>query len=200
MPNGQTLQFATLPARQPNVGAALLNAHVPAAVIRLSLDPTRLPAGTMDREVTVEWVRKPGRDLPATLHREISWEGLPNLAEDCVTFPLTWNDTDLTELGAIAVMALLVHELEGGVIDRVLPIGSGGDYLITTPGSRAPGQVEVSGVTEDGDSRETRKRVKKKADQVLTHARAGFVSVTAFSHPPAGGVRSFLHFVRRPRK
>lgn len=200
MPNGHILQLASLPVRQPKIGMALLRAHAIAAVIRLSRDPTRCPDATMSRAVAVEWIRKPGNDPASTVQREIGWDGVPDLTNCCATFQLTWNEQDLTELAAIAVVALLIEDLEGGVLERVLPVGSGGDYLVLTRRARKLDQVEISGVREDANGRATRKRLLEKADQVLTHSKVGFASVTAFSHPPGANVRSCLHFVRRRRK
>lgn len=200
MSNAYLLELASLPVRQPNVGAALLRTHAIAAVIRLSIDPTPVPAGTMNREVAIDWVRKPGNVLSAVVHRQIGWEDVPELADGCITYPLTWNDQDLTEMAAIAIMALLIDDLEGGVVQRVLPIGSGGDYLVVTRQAQEPDQVEVSGIWQDTDGRTTRRRLAEKADQVLTHCKCGFASVTAFAHPPDSVVQSCLHFVRRRQK
>ncbi|HYH67257.1 MAG TPA: hypothetical protein VD866_21350, partial [Urbifossiella sp.] len=113
------------------------------------------------------------------------------------SFRVTWNVNDTTEMAAVAVMALLVSHLEGGVVERVLQIGSGGDYYVLTASGKDRDQVEVSGVREDADGAETRRRTRKKADQVLSQVRRGFVSVTAFSHPPGAESRSCLHYVRR---
>jgi hypothetical protein len=106
----------------------------------------------------------------------------------------------LTEQAAVAVMALLVHDLEGGIIQRVLQIGSGGDYLVLTRRARKPDQVEVSGVQEDTDGSAAKRRLGEKTDQVLTHCKVGFASVTTFAHSQPPTAHSYLHFVRRTRK
>ena len=200
MMNGQTLQLADLPTRQPNVGSALLRTHAIAAVIRLSLDPSPSPSGTMSREVKVEWARKTGNEHSTTLIKEIGWDDVPDLVEGLATFPLTWNDHELTEYAAIALMALLIENLEGGILERVLQIGSGGDFLVLTRRARKHDQIEVSGIRKDTDGQETRRRLTKKSSQVLTGCDSGFASVTAFSHPPDAVVHSCLHYVRRRKK
>jgi len=200
MTNGRILQLATLPTRQPRVGRALLKAHAIAAVIRLSIDPTQLSIDAMSREVTVSWTRKPGNVPAATVQREIGWDQIPELAADCVIFQLTWNKRTLTEMAAIAVMAMLVENLEGGVLQSVLQIGSGGDYLVLTRRERKPNQIEVSGIRQDASGSRTRTRVKEKTVQVLKDCKCGFVSLTTFAHPPGTAVQSCLHFVRRQRK
>jgi hypothetical protein len=197
MSNGQLLEFATLPVRQPKVGLALLKAHALAAVIRLSIDPVRPSAGALSRQVDIEWVGKGTRGRATTVRHDIGWSGLQGLAEECESYLLAVNEVDLTEQAAIAVMAILIHELEGGVIERVLQIGSGGDYLVLTTGARQHDQVEVSGVKDDTDGHATRRRLKDKSNQVLSHAARGFASVTTFSHPPGAEVRSCLHYVRK---
>jgi len=200
MSNGQILQLATLPMRQTRVGTALLKAHAIAAVIRLSIDPTQTPVGSLSREVTISWVCKSGKVPAAMVQREIGWDLIPKLADDCTTFPLTWNEYDLTEMAAIAVTAMLVENLEGGVLQSVLPIGSGGDYLVLTRRAKKPDQIEISGIREDDNGSRSRTRVSEKAGQVLTHCKCGFVSVTTFSHPPGATVQSCLHFVRRGKR
>ena len=58
----------------------------------------------------------------------------------------------------------------------------------------------VSGITEDLDGNESRSRLRKKCEQVLTHARVGFASVTTFKRLKAGIVHSYLHFAEKPRR
>jgi hypothetical protein len=200
MPNGHVLELATLPTRQPRVGEALLRAHALAAVIRLRVAPTPLPTGTMSREVTVDWVRKPGNNRARQLQREIGWTGIADIETSCDQYRITFNDHDLTEQAAVAVAALLIHDLQGGVIQRVLQIGSGGDYLVRTRRSKKPDQIEMSGIQEDTDGSEAKKRLRKKSEQVLTQCKAGFVSVTTFARSQPPTVHSYLHFVRRRRK
>jgi hypothetical protein len=185
---------------QPHVGEALLRPHAFAAIIRLRLDPTLLPAGTMSREVTVDWVQKPGKNSPQQLQRELGWDAIADVDGLCVQYRMTFNDHDLTEQAAIAVMALLIHDLQGGVLQRVLQIGSGGDYLVLTRRARKPDQIEVSGVQQDTDGSAAKRRLGEKTDQVLTHCKLGFASVTTFAHSQPSIVHSYLHFVRRKRK
>jgi len=200
MPNGHVLELVSLPVCQPRVGAALLRAHAIAAIIRLRLDPTQLPTGTMSREVTVDWVQKQGNSAPVQVQRGIGWAGIPDADRACSQYRITLNDHDLTEQAAIAVMALLIHDLEGGVLQRVLPIGSGGDYLVVTRGAKKADQVEVSGIRDDATGYQSRTRLNQKTAQVLTKSRAGFASVTTFAHSKGSIVHGYLYFVRRGSK
>jgi hypothetical protein len=97
-------------------------------------------------------------------------------------------------------MALLIHDLEGGVLQEVLQIGSGGDYFVLVKRAKKPIQVEVSGIREDLHGGPSRSRLREKTTQVLTHSKVGYASVTTFSHPAGAIVHSYLHYVRRQRK
>jgi hypothetical protein len=118
----------------------------------------------------------------------------------CEQLPRTKNRNDLTEDAAIALAALLIHDLENGTIETVLQIGSGGDYLVQVPQESSPIQIEISGVIEDESGRDSRSRLSQKSEQVLTRARVGFVSVTTFSLSPQKIVHSYLHFTKARRK
>jgi hypothetical protein len=95
---------------------------------------------------------------------------------------------------------LLIHDLEEGVLQTVLPIGSGGDYLVRVSGKASFIQLEASGVRVDETGSASASRLQQRTEQVLTHARTGFVSVTTFSHGPGAVVHSYQHFVRRGRQ
>src|SRR5581483_7928324 len=106
---------------------ALLKLCGAQVVLRLGIDPSRQPPGTVQRDVTVD------RSSQATGHEEvrgtlpIGWSGLPDFSEDyCAQVSRALNANDITEKAAIGVMALLIHEMEGVEILHVLPIGSGG--------------------------------------------------------------------------
>jgi hypothetical protein len=96
-------------------------------------------------------------------------------------------------------MALLAHELEKVVILEVLPIGSGGDYAVLAQKRERPIQAEISGIREDRGGSESRSRLQTKCEQVLQHSKAGYASVTTFSHTATCEIHSYLHFVRRPK-
>jgi hypothetical protein len=198
MPNGHVLELSSLPTIHPRVGQALLLQCAASAIVRLSLDPTRLLSGTMSREVCVSWLARPGTGPAADVRRTIGWSDLLNYSGDvvvqwCAAVPAQ----DITEQAAIAVMALLLHDLAQGEIIRVLPIGSGGDYSVQVRGLKRSIQSECSGIHADETGHKSRTRLGQKKVQVLKKSRAGFASVTAFSHPPDGVVQSFLHYVRR---
>jgi hypothetical protein len=201
MSNGHVLELATLPTAHPRCGAALLLQCATSTIIRLSVDPTTLPAGTMDRAVEVSWLARPGRDAATREDRKIGWAGLASYAGDAA---VQWNiavpPQDITEQAAIAVMALLLRDLAQGEILQVLQIGSGGDYLVRVGGLKKPIQAESSGIRTDSSGSQSRARLNQKKVQVLTHSRAGFAGVTTFAHPQGDIVHSYLHYVRKPRK
>ena len=203
MPNGQPLELVQLPAMHPPCGIALRHAFGPPTVIRLSIDPTPQPLGTISRGVVVDQIAR-ARNAPAVeVQRSIGWANLQdavqNLRALLVQLPITVNAQALTEQAAIGVMALLLHDLEGVVLQAVLQIGSGGDYII-----QSEEQVEVSGIRHAVSAAVSQGRLAEKSTQVLRHSEAGYVSVTTFSYPgsQASGpiVHSYLHFVRQAPK
>ncbi len=201
MPNGRVLELSSLPARHPPIGHALLQAYAPAAIVRLRIDPTPQPPDTMVRSVDVDWITRPGTNPAVSERRDIGWNGLEGfLAAACIQLPITVNAHTLTEQAAIAVMALLISDLEGGVVQSVFQIGSGADYLILPRRSSNPIQVEVSGIRYDASGNASRARLAQKSAQVLTNSEVGYASVTTFSHSASVIVHSYLHYVRRQRK
>ena len=201
MPNGHLLELSSLVPRHPPTGAALLHIFAPAAIVRLAIDPTPQPPGTMTRRIEVNWLRRPGNTPATQAHRDLGWNGLQHyLGTLCVQLPLTVNDRTLTEQAAIAVLALLIHDLEGGVLQSVLPIGSGGDYLVRLRGDNSFLQVEVSGVKADADGSLSGPRLREKSQQVLTHRRVGYASVTTFAYRPEAVVHSYHHYVKRKKR
>jgi hypothetical protein len=127
--------------------------------------------------------------------------GWSNLDRDrdlvCARIHYAKNEHELTAEAAVAVAALLIHHLQGAVVETVLQIGSGGDYLVRLAQEVKPIQMEVSGILEDETGSLSRTRLTKKREQVLTNERVGFASVTAFSHGPERVVHSHLHFTKR---
>ena len=200
MPNGCLLELSSLPARHPPIGEALLHAFGPSAIIRLSIDPTPQPAGTMARGVEIDWLKRPGTNPAGRVQRDIGWKDLDHLGNVCTQLSVTVNAQGLTEHAAVGIMALLIHDLEGAVLQSVLPIGSGGDYLVLIRGARKAVQVEASGVREDATGSASRARLAQKSEQVLTKIKAGYASVTTFSHSAASVVHSYLHYVCRQVK
>jgi hypothetical protein len=151
--------------------------------------------------VTVHRVARPGTAAPVQDQRDVGWDGLARFAGDlAVQWARTVNSQTVTEQAAIGVMALLIHDLEGGVLQRVLPIGSGGDYFVLVRRARKPLQVETSGIREDLTGVASRSRLRQKSSQVLTHSQVGYASVTTFAHPAGPIVHSYLHYVRRPSR
>jgi len=129
------------------------------------------------------------------MERAIGWENLSQFSEDyLIRVSKTVNENDLTEKAAIAVMALLIHELEGVTIQEVLPIGSGGDYAIRLGTGGPPFQVEVSGIRIDPQGWESSSRLTKKLGQVLSVCACGYASVTTFSWRGGNSAHSYLHY------
>lgn len=199
MSNENALELSSLPVRHPVNGAGLLHEFAPATIVRLSMAPT-LRAGILSREIEVNWLRRPGHAPEKQVRRYIGWNDQEELKKVCEQLPYTKNAQDITEAAAIGVAALLIHDLEGAVLQNVLPIGNGGDYLVRVCGEHSFIQLEVSGLRKDETGSDSRSRLRQKTDQVLTSVRVGFVSVTTFCHGPHAVVHSFQHFVRaRPR-
>lgn len=198
MADGPIIELATLPARHPKIGEPWLDLLGAQLVLRLSLDPTRQPAGTRKREVTVDRIASTAGAVRQIEVREIGWDGLPKFSEDyCVRVSRTFNEQRITEDAAIAVMGLLIHELEGVTVESVLRIGSGGDYLIELSKNEQSVQVEVSGIREDLVGNRAESRLSEKRAQVLMKSDSGYVSVTTFHYAATGGPHSFLHFVKK---
>lgn len=201
--DGPIIELATLPSRHPKIGDPLLDLFGAQLVLRLGFDSRQQPTGTRKREVTIDRIASTAGGVRQTEVREIGWEGLPKFSEDyCIRVARTSNEQDITEAAAIAVMGLLIHELEGVSIESVLPIGSGGDYLVKLHKNKQLVQVEVSGIREDlaGDKAAT--RLGEKRTQVLNKSASGYVSVTTFYRVANGGPHSFLHYVekRNPKR
>ncbi len=192
------LELATLPTRHPKIGLTFLTLCGAAAVLRLSIDPLHMPAGTMAREITINRVprKRPNERIEEV--REIGWDNIEGVSEeDCIRLQRTFNAERITEDAAIAIMALLIHELEEVTVAEVLPIGSGTDYLVTLKGEGSQLSVEVSGIRVDATGSEASSRLQKKYGQLLAKQAAGFVSVTTFQRLKAGILHSYLHYVAK---
>jgi hypothetical protein len=200
MSNGTVLELSTLPVRHPTIGAALLDSCAASVIVRLSIDPTPQRAGTTSRGVEVNWRKRPGGGSAERVLRDIGWSDQARRATACEQLSVARNAEDITEAAGIGLAALLIHDIEEGVIQAVLPIGSGGDYLVRVSGQDSFIQLEMSGLRVDETGRKSAARLSEKTDQVLSKARVGFVSVTTFSHGPHAIVHSYLHFVRRARQ
>jgi hypothetical protein len=153
----------------------------------------------MSRSVEVDWLKRPGKEQATAVRRDIGWAGLQCDGWVRDQLPHSRNADDLTEGAAIGVAALLISDLEKGTLQSVLPIGSGGDYLLRLKEVSCPIQIEMSGLREDETGSASRSRLGTKSDQVLTHARVGFVSVTTFSHGSTAVAHSYLYYVRRQK-
>src|SRR5262249_30176938 len=146
--------------RHPRIGLAFLKQCGTAAILRLSIDPLRVPAGTKAREITIDRVTRKQPNARTEEIREVGWGNVEAVSEeDCIRLKCAFNEERITEDAAIAVMALLIHELEGVTVEEVLPIGSGPDYLVTLKGKGGRLPVEVSGIREDATGSESSSRL-----------------------------------------
>jgi len=188
--------LSSLPTNHPQV--EILAAFGPSLIVRLSIDPIRLPSDIMERSVIVDWLPRFVADRQE-LTRLVSWADLPKEQLDKVLkWPSTMNAQDITEGAAIGMMALLVHDLEQASINTVLQIGNSGDYLLTISGGLI--QAECSGIAIDPNGYLLSRRLKDKCDQVLRKDERGFAAVTAFSYSQDKLVRSSLHYCSRQQK
>lgn len=195
MPDADVLDLSTLPTIHPR--ASILLGYGPATIVRLSLDPTALPADTMVRAVSVNWLARQG-GLPQQLSRDIGWRDVPrHILDECPKWTFTRNAQDITEDAAIGVLALLIHNLEDAEIRSVLQIGNGGDFTLSIRGV-PPLQAESSGIFVDPKGYLSTARLKKKCQQVVKKCWAGFASVVAFSHTATEEVHCYLHYVTEP--
>jgi hypothetical protein len=197
MPKGHALELHTLKALHPRT--EILHGYGTSTVVRLSVDPTQLPDGTMVRTVSVNWLSRPGGKPPEQVSRDIGWSNIPQYAGRrlCLQWLNTKNAQVVTEEAAIGVMALLISNLEAAEILRVLQIGSGGDYLLEIQGAGQL-QAESSGIHVDLLGYDSKARLAKKRNQVLTKSTAGFAAITAFSHTATQEVHAYLHYVTAP--
>jgi hypothetical protein len=185
---GPTIEVATIDKRH---GRSILLKQLGTAIIhRLGVDPVRVAPGVLKREITVDRISPASGSVRCKEIREIGWADLPDHLDRCEEIASILNEQRITEDAAIGVMLLLIHELEGAVLDDVLEIGKGGDYLVKLSDRSEPVQVEVSGI-RIGTAGEASTRLGKKRGQVRG---AGFVSVTTFQQGRTGVAYSYLHF------
>jgi hypothetical protein len=116
--------------------------------------------------------------------------------DDLIRLAHVCNSEQLTEDAAVGVMSLLVHALEGARDLKVVPIGSGGDYLVYVEGEEL--LIEVSGLDNPDRPGRCSQRLREKTAQVLSKRSVGFVSITTFRYPNSTDAHSYLHFVVRP--
>ncbi len=185
---GPVIQVATMDERHRSLG--LLKEFGTKVILRLSADPVRLPPGVLKRAITVDRISPRSGESRREEIREIGWANLPGELDDCERVRERLNENTITEHAAIGIMLLLIQELEGGVLTRVLEIGEGGDYLVRLPDQPDPVQVEVGGI-RIGSAGAASSRLGKKRGQIRGE---GFVSVTTFQHGEDGEPHSYLHF------
>jgi hypothetical protein len=186
---GPVIELATINERHGC--SILLDQFGAKTLLRLAVVPVQMPQEVLKRAVTVDRISAASRGQRWEEVREIGWSGLSDLRDRCEQILRVMNDHHITEFAAIGVALLLIHELEGAVLTEVLPIGSGGDYLVKLSDRPQPVQVEVSGIKE-GSASQAASRLGEKCGQIRG---AGFVSVTTFQHGDDGAPHSYLHFI-----
>jgi hypothetical protein len=186
---GPTIEIASIDERHAK--SVLLEQLGPAIILRLAVDPVRMPAGVLKRAVVVDRISPASGVVRWSEVREIGWANLPDHLDRCEEISGILNEQRITEDAAIGVMLLLIHELEGAVLTRVLQIGGGGDYLVNLPDRSEPVQVEVRGV-KTGTPGRASSRLGEKRRQIRG---AGFISVTTFQRGETEAAHSYLHFV-----
>src|SRR5260221_8802327 len=160
------LELASLTHGHPDLD---LNPHCMMAVIRLSLDPSPpVPLTPDSLHRTMRISHRPQNSIDEILlNQEIGWNDLGFSETVRTRMECTYNGNEITEKAAIAVMGLLVHELDGLQIKKVVPIGGGGDYTAEASRGGQLIQVEVSGIKE-GHPSVSRTRLAEKCGQVLS--------------------------------
>lgn len=186
---GPVIELATIDQRHGS--SILLEQFGAKTLLRLAVVPVRMPQEVLKRTITVDRISPASGEERWEEPREIGWSGLSDLRERCEQVLGVVNEHHITEFAAIGIALLLVHELEGAVLDEVLPIGSGGDYLVKLSDRPEPVQVEVSGIKE-GSASQAASRLGEKRGRIRG---AGFVSVTTFQHGESGAPHSYLHFI-----
>jgi hypothetical protein len=201
MASGPVIELETLPVRHPNTGSSLLKQCGAALVLRLSIDPTHVPKETTRREVSLDRI-SPSADLARFEEvRTIGWNGETGVSDaDCQRLAITFNALRITEDAALAVMALLIHELEGLTVNVVLPIGSGADYILSVRKGEQNAHVEVSGLRDDESGRRSSRRLAEKCEQLLAKCPAGFASVTTFRHRKDGWSTAICIILKHRRR
>jgi hypothetical protein len=201
MASGPVMELETLPVRHPKTGSSLLKQCGAALVLRLSIDPTPVPKEMTTRAVTLDRISPSADRARFEEVRTIGWNGTTGVSDDdCVRLGITFNASRITEDAALAVMALLIHELEGLTVNVVLPIGSGADYILSMRKGEQSVHVEVSGFRDDESGRRSSRRLAEKCEQMLAKCPAGFASVTTFKHGKDAVLHSYLHYVEAPKK
>ncbi len=186
---GPPIEIASIDERHRK--SVLLEQLGTAMILRLAVDPLRLASGVLKRAVTVDRISPSSGDVRREEIWEIGWANLPDHLDRCEEIALILNEQRITEDAAIGVMLLLIHELEGVVSPRVLPIGSSSDYTAHLPGKVESVEVEVTGI-RIGSVGQSSSRLGEKRKKIL---RAGFVSVTTFQYGESEAAHSYLHFV-----
>src|SRR5690242_3606418 len=83
MSNRDLLELSSLVTRHPPIGDALLRQYAAPVIVRLCIDPTRQPSGTMSRGVEIDWRRRPGQEAATQVRRDVGWAGIQGLELVC---------------------------------------------------------------------------------------------------------------------
>jgi hypothetical protein len=108
---GPVIELSTIDERHRR--KTLLEAFGTQVILRLAVDPVRLPREVLKRAITVDRTSPASGDDRWEEVREIGWTGLSPLLDRCEDLSEVVNEHHITEFAAIGVMLLLIHELEG---------------------------------------------------------------------------------------
>jgi hypothetical protein len=198
MESGSTVRFKLFERHGDEMGRSLIHNFAPSLLRRLGVDPVSRADELRQCECNIHWVRRvDSDDSVTTLTIDWSEASVFGINDPALCFALP--EQAVTEKAAIGLMALLVMHLEGMTVQRVLPIGTGADYELIAVDGRARYRVEVSGIRVAAYPSQLRARVLEKRQQLFTSNDCGYVSVTAFSHPPDGNPSSYLGFESQPK-
>ncbi|MGL6074915.1 MAG: hypothetical protein ACRC8S_12205 [Fimbriiglobus sp.] len=160
--------------------------------------------GTIDleaeREIFVRYFSEVEPDLETQHTFIIEWGHRPSIPDQWLEeFTSQFNEKEVTERAAVALMALLVSALMKHKVLYILPEGVAGDWqTISETGIIYP--IEVSGIAVDEDGHELSSRLSGKKKQFMKYKpKRGYVSVTAFAYRTPPRVESVLRYFGREK-
>jgi hypothetical protein len=153
-----------------------------------------------EREIFVRYYSEAEPDHETMQTFVIDWNSRPGIPDQWLEeFSSQFNEKEVTERAAVAVMALLVSVLMKYRVLYILPEGVAGDWqTISETGIIYP--IEVSGIAVDEDGHELSSRLSGKKRQFLRYMpERGYVSVTAFAYRTPPRVESVLRYFGRDK-
>lgn len=163
-----------------------------ALICRLAHDPVERAGVLCDLQI--DW--RPAGAPHRTVTRTVRWDDeSPDRLFAAEQYHVTHQEREVTGRAAVVVFALLIHDLEGLQVQRVVPIGGKGDYWVDEVGSRL---AEVSGIRIAG-SETVDARANAKFRQLFENPlpTEGFVCVTMFSDASGAVCGTLRHSTRQ---